>query len=517
MTGLAELLSGPFAALRGLGDGLLVLPVALPLAGLLLALGLGGRQAGRVAVGLFAVGLAVAAAIAGAVLEAGVPLRYDLGNWAPPLGVALQADGLSAVLLLTTAVVMLAVAIYAHPVFRVPAGQSETRRHLAFWTLLMGVWAGLNLVFLGQDLFNLYVALELLTFSAVPLVCLDGRAETLQAALRYLLFALLGSVLYLLGTALLYGEFGTLDIDLLRGRIEGAGPLPVPAIAAAALMTVGLLAKTALFPLHLWLPPAHAGAPPAASAVLSALVVKASFFLVVRLWFDVMPALLAQTAAQVLGALGAAAIVYGGLLALGQARLKMLIAYSTLAQLGYLFLIFPLAAVAPAAVGEPGILTGGMLQLVAHACAKAAMFMAAGLIAASLGQDRIGELAGIARALPITVLAFGLGGLALVGVEPSGAYLAKTVLDGAAAASGQWWWGLAMQVGGLLTAAYLIRVFFHALAGFGRPPVLRGRPALYQELVVLGLALCSLVLGLLPPAYLALAEIGRVGAAGALP
>jgi NADH:ubiquinone oxidoreductase subunit 5 (subunit L)/multisubunit Na+/H+ antiporter MnhA subunit len=146
------------------------------------------------------------------------------------------------------------------------------------------------------------------------------------------------------------------------------------------------------------------------------------------------------------------------------------------------------------------------------------MFMAAGLIAASLGQDRIRELAGIGRALPITVLAFGIGGLALVGVEPSGAYLAKTLLDGAATATGQWWWGLAMQIGGLLTGAYLIRVFFHALSGFGRPAVLRSRPARYQEIVVLGLALCSLALGLVPPSYLALVEIGRVGGvAGALP
>src|SRR5208282_4262641 len=94
------------------------------------------------------------------------------------------------------------------------------------------------------------------------------------------------SVLYLLGTVLLYGAFGTLDIALLAQRAQAGPPL---ALVAAALMTTGLLAKTALFPLHLWLPPAHAGAPPAASAVLSALVVKGSFFIVVRLWFDVMP------------------------------------------------------------------------------------------------------------------------------------------------------------------------------------------------------------------------------------
>jgi formate hydrogenlyase subunit 3/multisubunit Na+/H+ antiporter MnhD subunit len=508
-----ETIGGLLVGLKGLGATLLLFPVMLPLTGLLLAIPFGGRHAGRIVLALLPVGLVATAAIAAAVLDAGTPLRYDLGGWAPPLGVTLQADGLSATLLLTTSVVMLAVGLYARPGFRTPVESSETRAPFAFWTLLLGVWGGLNLVFLGQDLFNLYVALELLTFSAVPLVCLDGRAETLAAALRYLLFALLGSILYVLGTALLYGQFATLDIALLRERLAATGSLPPAAIAAAALMTVGLLAKTALFPLHLWLPPAHAGAPPAASAVLSALVVKASFFLIVRIWFDLMPALLTQSAAQILGFLGATAIVYGGVLAFGQARLKLLVAYSTLAQLGYLFLIFPLAA-SPGGSATGEVLTGGMLQLVAHACAKAAMFMAAGLIAASLGQDRIVELAGIGRALPIPVLAFGIGGLALVGVEPSGAYLAKTLLDGAAQQSGQWWWGLAMQIGGLLTAAYLIRVFFHALSGFGQPPVLRTRPARYQELLVLGLALCSLVLGLVPPSYLALVTVGRLAAVG---
>ena len=110
----------------------------------------------------------------------------------------------------------------------------------------------------------------------MPLVSLDGRGETLQAALRYLLFALVGSMFYLLGVFLLYGAYGTLDIGQLAQRVEPGAV----AWTAAALMTVGLLAKTALFPLHLWLPPAHAGAPAAASALLSALVVKGAWFLV---------------------------------------------------------------------------------------------------------------------------------------------------------------------------------------------------------------------------------------------
>ena len=272
-------------------------------------------------------------------LRTGGPLVYLLGGWAPPLGVALRADGLSAVMMVITAVVICAVGVFARADFRTPAGSVEARAPFAFWILLLAIWGALNTVFLGGDLFTLYVALELLTFAAVPLVCLDGRAETLQAALRYLLFALLGSVLYLVGTALLYGAYGTLDIVLLSQRVH-AEPAT---LVAAALMTVGLLAKTALFPLHLWLPPAHAGAPAAGSAVLSALVVKGSFFIVVRLWFDVMPGLPGFAAAQLLAALGAAAILFGSVVALRQERLKLLIAYSTLAQIGYLFLMFPLA------------------------------------------------------------------------------------------------------------------------------------------------------------------------------
>ena len=121
-----------------------------------------------------------------------------------------------------------------------------------------GSGLGLATVFLSGDLFTLYVALELLTFAAVPLVSLDGRAETLRAALRYLIFAVLGSALYLGGAALLYGAYGTLDVVLLSHAVRP----DAPTLVAAALMTVGLLAKTALVPLHLWLPPAHAAPRP---------------------------------------------------------------------------------------------------------------------------------------------------------------------------------------------------------------------------------------------------------------
>ena len=265
-------------------------------------------------------------------------------------------------------------------------------------------------------------------------------------------------------------------------------------------------------PLHLWLPPAHAGAPAAASAVLSALVVKGSFFLILRIWFDVMPVLPSQAAAQLLAAMGAAAILLGSVLALRQARLKLLIAYSTVAQLGYLFFMFPLAASSGIAWAS-GAWTGGILQALSHAFAKAAMFMAAGLISKTLGHDRIDGLQGLGRVLPMTVFAFGIAGLSLMGVPPSGGFVAKWLLLSAAVADGQWWWALVMLSGGLFACGYVIRVLAPAMSGAGERPAVKTAVPRYRETVVLGLALISVVLGLLPLPLAELLQIGRPDAA----
>jgi multicomponent Na+:H+ antiporter subunit D len=478
-----------------MAGGLLLVPaLALPVAGILLAFLGGGRYARAITLAFLVAGLGVAVGIACGVWQAGEALVYASGGWAPPLGITLRADGLSAVMILVTAVVVLAAGLYAPKEFQVPPGQSETRRSLSFWVLLLSVWLAMNAVFLGNDLFNLYVALELLTFAGVPLVCLGGSGGTFQAALRYLLFALIGSALYLLGAVLIYGGYGTLDITLLRETVQ-AGPV---LWAAVALMTAGLAAKTALFPLHIWLPPAHAGAPPAASALLSALVVKGSFFLVVRVWFDVAPGLTGPWAGRVLGAMGAGAIVAGGIVALRQDRLKLLIAYSTVAQIGYLFLMFPLVSVA-----------GGMFQAVSHALAKAAMFMAAGLMAEVAGHDRIAGMRGMSRALPMTTLAFGLAALSLVGVPPTGGFFTKWLLLGEAFAGGQWGWAVIIFCGGLLAGGYMFRAVAPTWSRADTPLVLSAPVPRAREGVVLALAAGALLVGMFPQKPLELLAIGR--------
>lgn len=484
------------------GGWLLVLTIALPLGATLVAFVVGGPAAGRIARFSLWLWLGLAVAIAALVAGRGAPLVYLLGGWAPPLGIALAADGLSAAMLLTAAMVLVAVALFGRAAYPAPSWSAEGRAAFAYWCLLPALAASLAVAFLARDLFSLFVALEMLTFTALTLACLDGRASQFKAELRYLLFALLGSVLYLLGCALLYGAHGTLDIALLAGATRA----DVPTRLAGALMTAGLLAKMALFPLHLWLPPAHAGAPPAASALLSGLVVKGAFVLLVRLWFTVLPGP-PVAGAELLAALGAAAILIGSVVALRQARLKALIAYSTVAQMGYLFLMFPLLMAAdPEAPSRAW--TGGVMQAVSHALAKAAMFLAAGLIAQSLGEDRIAGLGGAARATPLSVLALGIGGLSLMGIPPSGGFSAKWLLLRASVDTGQWWWSLVILTGGLLTGGYVYRIVAAALG----PPAVgvapRPVPRL-QEGCVLALALASMVLGLVPLAALGLVRVGQ--------
>lgn len=485
---------------------LLVAAVLLPFVGVACGLLLGGRHVRSVALLTVALGLVIIGSLGWQAWHATHAIEYLLGGWAPPLGIRLRADGVAVLMMLAVAVVISLISVYAHADFAPASNGKESRAPLIFWLMLLAIWGALNLIFLSADLFTLYVALELLTFAGVPLVALDGRAETLRAALRYLLFALLGSMLYLLGAVLVYAQYGTLDMLLLRESIAAN----TTSWVALGLMTVGLLAKTALFPLHIWLPPAHAGAPAAASALLSALVVKGSWFLVLRLWLDVMPVIITMDAAQLLAALGALAIIIGNLVALRQSRLKLLIAYSTVAQLGYLFLMFPLFfGLASAGLATSPAVEGGLMQTIAHALAKAAMFLSAGLIYLSLGHDRISDLRGVAQTLPITVLAFALAGASLIGLPPSGGFLAKWLLLSAALDTAQWWWAVVMLLGGLLTSVYVFVVVVNSLQPAEHDWVPKRQIPHYQQIAVLMLSLCAFFAGLLAMLPLEMVHLGR--------
>lgn len=432
------------------------------------------------------------------------PVRYAIGGWGAPLGIELYADGLSAIMLLMVAIVGVGITLYSPGYFSSEPrnGSTPNAEHAreVFWPLWLFAWGALNALFLSADIFNLYVALELLTLSGVALIGLSRQLAASVAAFRYLLAALVGSLFYLLGVALIYSEYGTLDWMSLSREVERT----VATSCAMMLMTLGLMMKTALFPLHFWLPPAHGNAPAPVSSLLSALVVKASFYLLLRVWFSVFAGIVTSAAGVLLAVLGAAAVVYGSVQAMRQGRLKMLVAYSTVAQVGYLFLLF-------AFIERPAIasqaLSGSAYYALSHACAKAAMFFAAGTIMRSAGHDNLDELDGIGQHLPMSVFAFGLAGVSLMGLPPSGGFVGKWILLRAAIDSGQWWMIAVILGGGLLAATYTFSVVSRAFSSEAAPLDTHKVPRM-MESTAIALALIAVALGLFATQPLELLEIG---------
>lgn len=466
--------------------GILIL---LPLAGGMLCFLWSGmaRMVGLVTA--FAVALSVTG-LGCQILDDGV-YRHAVGGWGAPLGIDLHADGLSLLMLAATALVGLGISVYSAGYFQ---GEDSTR----FWPLWLFLLAALNALFLSADIFNMYVTLELMGLAAVALAALPGGRDALSGAMRYLLATLLGSLAYLFGVALLYHRFGTVDIAILAVRVE-----PSPAVwAALGLMGGGLLLKTALFPLHFWLPPAHASAPAPVSALLSALVVKASFYILLRLWLTIFGPL-GGGVDTLFGLLGAAAVLWGSLQALCQTRLKLLVAYSTVAQIGYLFLAFPLVAAA-------GVAAWSAVAYLAlsHALAKAAMFLAAGNLLHFGGHDRIADLDRVVQRLPLTTGAFALAGVSIMGLPPSGGFIGKWLLLEAALVQGRWDIAAITILGGLLAAGYVFKVLGHAFTQAIVTHEPKAVPA-SMEWAALLLAFGAILLGFLAPSVLSLVGIGN--------
>ncbi|WP_048306915.1 complex I subunit 5 family protein [Halomonas sp. PR-M31] len=488
---MSELMTGP---------ALLAWLISLPLLGALASIALkhGGRWP---ALTVVIVNLGLACLLVASTQSA--PLRYALGGWEAPLGIVLYADTLSAMMIGITALVGAVVSWYSLGYFA-PGSSSER----AFWPLWCLLLTALNTLFLSGDAFNLYVGLEILSLSAVALVTLSSGLEAIQAALRYLLVSLMGSLCYLLGVALLYQAYATLDLALLAD-VTGDGVLER---AALALMVAGLLLKTALFPLHFWLPQAHAGAPAPVSALLSALVLKATFYLILRLWFDTLTEAATYLGALLLGLLGCAAILWGSLQALRAQRLKQLVAYSTVAQIGYLFALFPL-------LNDPRVADAAfdsvIYFVIAHACAKGAMFLAAGNILTAAGHGRLADLRAANLPSAITLFALAIAGVSLIGLPPTGGFIAKWLLLQSALQVGAWWLAGVVLLGGLLAAAYVFRVL--AVCFDVSPPPTSMEASSQRTIVSAGrqwsaliLALVALALGFLAAPVLDLFDANLV-------
>ena len=482
-----------------------VLPIMLPLAGGLLCF-LSRRISFLIACLAVCGNLFSISVLVWQLLRMG-PMTYHLGGWQPPVGISLNIDGPAILMLLMTAITGLGVTLYARGYFsfRIATpkrpGRHE-RQERFFWPLWMMLLASLNGLFLSGDIFNLYVTIELISVAAVALASLSGKPASQNAAFRYLLVSLLGSLSYLLGVVFIYKIYGVLDLTILRTITAASSGMSV----ALTLMSVGLILKTALFPMHFWLPPAHANALAPVSSILSALVIKGSLYLIFRLWFDIFYSIIPTSAFTLLGILGAGAIVWGALQAMRQQRLKLLVAYSTVSQIGYLFLAFPLAHLEHSRQPWAAVI----FMALSHSLAKSAMFMASGTLFLHMGHDRIKDLTGLRASLPMTVFTFAIAGVNIMGLPPSGGFIAKWLMLTSSLAANQWVWGLVIMVGSLLASVYIFQVVCRFFVVPPGQTIRSRRPhSLLLEWPALALAVMALVLGLAAPYPLHILDQGN--------
>lgn len=427
-----------------------------------------------------------------------IPIIYQMGGWPAPWGIELRIGNLSAFFLLVVAFVSVPVSLFAvNNLSDEVGGKERVTRFYVLYLLLGGAMAGMAVT---NDLFNVFVLVEVATLSCCGLVSSRNRPQAAEAAFTYLIMATLGSTLVLGGIGFIYIITGHLNMGFAYeelNRIWQNSPHVV--WMAFSFMLVGFGVKSALFPLHIWLPDAHSAAPSPASAILSGVAVKGYLICLLKILYRVFGHTLMQEFAvhRILVLAGTVAIIAGSILALTQVELKRRLAFSTVAQVGYIILGMGL-------VNTKG-LTGTLFYLASHAVIKSTLFLAAGAIIAATGKKNIHELAGIGRKMPITMAAFTIGSLGLTGIPLFSGFIGKWNLILGSLESGNIIPIAVIIVGSVLCAAYLFPIV--RVAYFEPAPEEEWKdPGFTQKIALIMLASAVVILGIIPGPFLELAE-----------
>jgi multicomponent Na+:H+ antiporter subunit D len=376
------------------------------------------------------------------------PITHDLGGWPPPIGIEYVLDPLAGYLAAIIGLIGLLVVVY--PVRT--AFDLQPGRGVPLYPLVLLLLTGLMGVVLSGDLFHLFVFLEVYAIATYALVALGGD-RAIFASFRYLLLGTLGSGLYLLGVGFLYFSTGSLNMADVATLLPELADDPA-ILGSMGLIVLGLALKMALFPLHVWLPDAHSYSPPGVAALLAAVQVKAGAYALIRILFDVYGPAYTGSQLPVSTALvwfGAAGIVVGSVLAIQQPDIKRLLAYSTVAQLGYIGLGIGLAT--------PLALVGALLHVLNHAVMKSGLFLVAGGILERTGIKEIRRFAGLGKRMPWTMAGFAIAALSMVGIPPTAGFFSKFYLVVATVEVGSWLLAVVIVGSSALTAVYFLRLF----------------------------------------------------------
>ncbi len=369
-------------------------------------------------------------------------------------------------------------------------------RYYGYYMMVFGV---LNALCFAGNLITFYLFFELLTLSSMPLVLHNGTKEAVMAGLKYLFYSLCGAYAALFGVYFLYKNSETLNFT-------AGGVLKASAIAehgsfllvVAFIMVLGFGVKAGMFPMHAWLPTAHPVAPAPASAVLSAMIVKAGVLALIRVTnlfgADFLRGTWMQTAWICLTLI---TVFMGSLLAFREPVLKKRLAYSTVSQLSYI--LFGLA------VMNEDSLTGSLLHVLAHGFVKAVLFLCAGAFIYCTGKTRADELRGIGRRMPLTLWCFTIASLGLIGIPPTGGFVSKWYLALGSLRSGipvlDVLGPVVLLVSALLTAGYLLPITLHGFfpgADYAGENLQKQEPSKFMTIPIIIMTILSVIVGLFP-------------------
>ncbi len=417
-----------------------------------------GRAAWATSLGVSWAVLAMALLVLRRVMEEGTVI-YSLGGWAAPIGIEYRIDPVNAWVLIIIAAIGAVVMPYALASLE---REIERERIPLIYSALLLCLTGLLGIAATGDVFNLFVFLEISSISAYVLIASGPDRRALHAAYKYLIMGSIGATFIVIGIGMLYIMTGTLNMMDLARLLPNVSSRVVS--VAFAFLTVGICLKLALFPLHLWLPDAYTFAPSAITAFLASTATKVAVYMLLRFFFTIFGptfSLEVMSFQAVLLPLALIGIVWASLMAIFQRNVKRLLAYSSVAQVGYMILGISLASVTG--------LTAALLHLFNHALIKAALFMAVGAVMYQVGSVRIEAMRGLGKKMPWTMAAFVLGGLSLIGVPGTVGFISKWYLVLAAVEAGLWFIAAVVLVGSLLALIYIWRVveaaYFHEYVG----------------------------------------------------
>lgn len=394
-------------------------------------------------------------------------LRYAVGGWEAPVGIEYRLDTLGALVMVVVTGIASIVLPYS---WKSIQKEVDEHKHTWFYACLCLCFAGLLGIPVTGDAFNLFVFLEISSLSTYVLVAMGRDRRALTAAFRYLLIGTVGATFYLLGVGFMYLMTGTLNIEDLSRQLAEVGPDGVTPLhatttirAALAFLSVGICLKIALFPLHVWLPNVYAYAPSVVSAFLSATATKVAILVLLRVFYTIDGAATpfeSLPLADTLVPFAVAGAVIASFIAVYQRDVKRLLAYSSIAQVGYMVVGIGLAT-------EAG-LAAGLLHLFNHALMKGALFCAIGCVVYRVGHSRLELLRGVGREMPLTAAALVLGGLSLVGVPLTAGFVSKWALLSAVVDDGRWVTAGLIILSSLLSVVY-VGQFLHVMLIRTRP------------------------------------------------